>query len=101
MASTPRKSAPAPKPGARSTVAAAGPAGKTINDRRKPALAIKAPSMREILAQREAQLDVIEAIQRGIAAKLDFRAITEVVGDKLSDLRAGRAGAPAPSHLPG
>jgi GAF domain-containing protein len=82
MASTPRKSA------ATVRFDATRKAAKTdvTGTKRSSGLAIKVPSTRELLAQREAQLAVIDAIQRGIAAKLDFPAIAEIVGDKLCGL---------------
>ncbi|HSU43929.1 MAG TPA: GAF domain-containing protein, partial [Casimicrobiaceae bacterium] len=82
MASTPRKSAATVRSGATNKAAATD---ATVT-KRSSGLAIKLPSTRELLAQREAQLAVIDAIQRGIAARLDFRAITEIVGDKLCSL---------------
>jgi GAF domain-containing protein/DNA-binding response OmpR family regulator len=50
------------------------------------ALAIKPASPRELLAQREAELGLIHAIQRGVAGKLDFQAIVDLVGDKLREV---------------
>ncbi|HET8875389.1 MAG TPA: GAF domain-containing protein, partial [Casimicrobiaceae bacterium] len=67
MASTPRKSAPTPKPGSR----------------RKSATLVTAPSTRDLLAQRETQLDLINLVQTGLARKLGFQAIVDLVGDRL------------------
>ena len=41
---------------------------------------------RELLAQRETELALISSIQRGLAAKLDFQAIVDLVGDKLREV---------------
>ncbi|MEO9137045.1 MAG: GAF domain-containing protein, partial [Casimicrobiaceae bacterium] len=41
---------------------------------------------REMLAQRETELALINSIQRGLAAKLDFQAIVDLVGDKLREV---------------
>ncbi|HZJ21685.1 MAG TPA: GAF domain-containing protein, partial [Anaerolineales bacterium] len=38
------------------------------------------------LAQREAELQIINSIQQGLAAELDFQAIVDLVGDKLRDV---------------
>jgi hypothetical protein len=42
--------------------------------------------LEERLAQREAQLAVIESIQTALASKLDFQGIIDVVGDKLGEI---------------
>src|SRR4029077_14606356 len=43
--------------------------------------------------QRAAELAVINSIQQGVAAELDFQAIVDLVGDKLRDvLRTGEIG---------
>ena len=36
------------------------------------------------LEQRAGELELVNSIQQGIAAKLDFQAIVDLVGDKLS-----------------
>ncbi|HEX6035521.1 MAG TPA: GAF domain-containing protein, partial [Anaerolineales bacterium] len=38
------------------------------------------------LAQREAELDIINRIQQGLAAKLDFQTIVDLVGDKIREI---------------
>src|SRR4030095_6391091 len=38
------------------------------------------------LAQREAELQIINSIQQGLAAELDFQAIINLVGDKLREI---------------
>src|SRR5687767_6112999 len=38
------------------------------------------------LVQREAELQIINSIQQGLAAELDFQAIIDLVGDKLRDV---------------
>jgi GAF domain-containing protein len=43
-------------------------------------------ALRKQLAQRDAELALIHAIQRGISAELDFEAIVDVVGDKLREV---------------
>jgi transcriptional regulator with GAF, ATPase, and Fis domain len=42
--------------------------------------------LRELLAQREAEVALIGAIQQGISDKLDFKAIVDLVGDKLREV---------------
>ena len=37
------------------------------------------------LAQREAELQIINSIQQGLASELDFQAIMDLVGDKLRE----------------
>jgi GAF domain-containing protein/DNA-binding response OmpR family regulator len=44
------------------------------------------PPLRQRLAQRETQLALIDSIQRGLAARLDFQAIVDLVGDRLRQL---------------
>ena len=88
MASTPRKSLPRPPPGSRSRSAAKGSVdaattAKPRPARGAPALAIRAPSTRDVLAQRETELALVNPIQQGLARKLDFQAIVDLVGDKL------------------
>jgi GAF domain-containing protein len=46
-------------------------------------LAIKPAATRDLLAQRETELALINSIQGGLAARLDFQAIVDRVGDKL------------------
>src|SRR5688572_10063715 len=46
----------------------------------------KSTSLRQRLAQREAELAIINSIQQGLAAKLDFQTIVELVGDRLREL---------------
>ncbi len=41
------------------------------------------PSIEQLLAQREAELQIINSIQQGLAAELNFQAIVDLVGDKL------------------
>src|SRR5690242_4133815 len=38
------------------------------------------------LAQRNAELAIINSIQQGLAAQLDFQAIIDLVGDKIRDI---------------
>jgi GAF domain-containing protein/DNA-binding response OmpR family regulator len=42
--------------------------------------------IKQQLAQREAELDIINSIQQGLVAKLNFQAIVDVVGDKLREV---------------
>src|SRR5918994_936261 len=51
---------------------------KTIASKRIP--------LKQQLAQREAELDIINSIQQGLAAALDFQAIVDLVGDKLREV---------------
>ena len=46
----------------------------------------KSLSLEQQLAQREAELAVINSIQQGLAAELDFQAIMDLVGDKLREV---------------
>ncbi|HJU23813.1 MAG TPA: GAF domain-containing protein [Casimicrobiaceae bacterium] len=62
------------------------PVTKPPAAKRGPRLALKAPSARELLVQREAELALVKTIQRGVASRLDFAAIVELVGDQLSAL---------------
>ena len=47
---------------------------------------IELQRLHEQLAQREAELEIINSIQQGLAAELDFQAIVDLVGDKLSEV---------------
>jgi GAF domain-containing protein len=53
---------------------------------RRRTIAIKAPSARELLALRDAELALVGAIQRGVVTKLGFQEIVDIVGDKLREL---------------
>src|SRR5574339_542132 len=46
----------------------------------------KTKSLQQRLAQREAELDIVNSIQQGLAARLDFHAIVDLVGDKLREV---------------
>src|SRR5262245_57087637 len=46
----------------------------------------KLKHLEQELAQREAELQIINSIQQGLAAELDFQAIVDLVGDKLSEV---------------
>src|SRR5690349_209489 len=48
--------------------------------------ATSASSLRQQLAQREAELSIIHSIQQGLAARLDFQSIVDLVGDKLREI---------------
>src|SRR5215207_1108477 len=50
--------------------------------------AVGSSSLEQQLAQREAELAIINSIQQGLAAKLDFQAIVDLVGDKLREVFA-------------
>src|SRR5689334_5799180 len=52
---------------------------------RKPAAKAR-PSPAALLAQREAELAVVNSIQQGLAAQLDLMGIVDLVGDKLREL---------------
>ncbi|MEO8079757.1 MAG: GAF domain-containing protein, partial [Caldimonas sp.] len=58
--------------------------GPAATGRPRPTLA----GLARELAQRNAELAVIGAIQRGVAGQLDFQAIVELVGDKLREVFA-------------
>ena len=48
--------------------------------------ALTPAALRTRLAQRETELALINSIQHGLAAKLDFQAIVDLVGDKLREV---------------
>ncbi|HUE99621.1 MAG TPA: GAF domain-containing protein, partial [Anaerolineales bacterium] len=48
--------------------------------------ALEAYSLEQPLAQHEAELDIINSIQQGLASELDFQAIVDLVGDKLREV---------------
>ncbi|TMG98037.1 MAG: GAF domain-containing protein, partial [Betaproteobacteria bacterium] len=50
----------------------------------RPDASLKAT--RELLAQRNAELAIINSIQQGLATKLDFQAIVDLVGDRLREV---------------
>ena len=54
--------------------------------KRKETIALDTDSLEQQLAQREAELDLINRIQQGLATKLDFQAIVDMVGDKLREV---------------
>ena len=80
------------RPGVRKAPVAKKPAvaakrrAPATRGRPKPTLAIRPASSSELLAQREAELALTDTVQRGLAAKLDFQAIVDLVGDKLREL---------------
>jgi signal transduction histidine kinase len=47
---------------------------------------VNSQSIQEQLAQREAELAIINSIQTALASKLDFQGIIDAVGDKLSEI---------------
>jgi len=75
-----KKSAPAAKP------RAARKPRTTSTRKRHATRTRRAPTLRDLLAERESQLALIDSIQRGLAAKLDFQAIVDLVGDKLREV---------------
>jgi len=75
----PKKPAPAAKPRAAKSPRPA-PATKHHPRTRR------APTLREQLAERDSELALIESIQQGLAARLDFQAIVELVGDRLREV---------------
>src|SRR5689334_10205798 len=87
-----RKPSPASKPASKTRVTGAAENARTSrkpaakrHPRRAPSLshAIKPPSSREALAQRETELSLVKAVQEGVAARLDFQSIVDRVGDRL------------------
>ena len=46
----------------------------------------KAQKPKSQLAQREAELNLINSIQQGLAAELDFQNIVDIVGDQLREI---------------
>ena len=65
-------------------------AAELASERRAGALALQLEERGSQLAQRNAELAVINSIQQGMAAELDFQAIVDVVGDKLLEVFASR-----------
>ncbi|HJS20656.1 MAG TPA: GAF domain-containing protein, partial [Anaerolineales bacterium] len=65
---------------------AVGEKRKAIRKSSQKAHAQKAITPEQLLAQREAELDLINGIQQGLAAELDFQAIVDLVGDKLREV---------------
>jgi GAF domain-containing protein len=53
-----------------------------------PAPALSPAALRTRLAQRETELALINSIQQGLAAKLDFQAVVDLIGDQLRVLFA-------------
>ena len=53
-----------------------------------PAPALTPAALRTRLAQRETELALINSIQQGLAAKLDFQAVVDLIGDQLRVLFA-------------
>ena len=90
MASTPRKTAPGSKPGARKKAGTTRRVGaataKALTPRRTSAQTVGTPSTRGLLAQRETQLELIDLVQSGVARKLSFQAIVDIVGDRLREI---------------
>jgi GAF domain-containing protein/DNA-binding response OmpR family regulator len=62
---------------------ASKPSGKK---RTQKSTASKSVSQERQLAQRETELSLINSIQQGLAAELDFQAIVDLVGDKLREV---------------
>src|SRR5688500_9497330 len=62
---------------------ASKPSGKK---RIQKSTASKSVSLNRQLAQRETELSLINSIQQGLAAELDFQAIVDLVGNKLSEV---------------
>jgi GAF domain-containing protein/CheY-like chemotaxis protein len=62
------------------------PVTATSRSRAKKTSVAKPVSIKQQLAQREAELEMINSIQQGLAAELDFQAIVDLVGDKLREV---------------
>ena len=58
------------------------------NEQRTQVLEQQVRELTDALAERVGELEVIGAIQRGVASQLDFQAIIELVGDKLREVFA-------------
>jgi GAF domain-containing protein/CheY-like chemotaxis protein len=74
------KIAASPRPPLRSAKGPAAPRKPT------PTLAIKPPAIRQLLAQRETELALVNLVQQGLAKKLDFKSIVDLIGDRLRHL---------------
>ena len=59
---------------------------KPVGNQKAKTSKIKKLNLEEQLAQREAELQIINSIQQGLAAELNFQAIVDLVGDKLRDV---------------
>src|SRR5512134_1997932 len=60
---------------------------KTSSKKRGQKTTARKPlSIKQQLAQREAELTLINSIQQGLAAELNFQAIVDLVGDKLREV---------------
>lgn len=108
MARTPRKTTTTPKrtpgipatsqkhsPGTNPATTGRGPVrkSKATGPQRAATPTTQATAAQKLLAEREAELAVINSIQRGLAAKLGFQAIVDLVGDKMRDVfRTGDMG---------
>ena len=67
------------------------PVDKTVKKKPSKGTGVKkkpsgSSSLRQELAQRNAELAVINSIQQGLASKLDFNGIFELVGEKLHEI---------------
>jgi signal transduction histidine kinase/DNA-binding response OmpR family regulator/putative methionine-R-sulfoxide reductase with GAF domain len=82
MAATPRKSVRTAGTGS------VGKAAKTeaAGTRRGTGLASNLPSTSELLARREAQLSIIDSVQRALADRLSLQDVYEIVGDRLREV---------------
>jgi phosphoserine phosphatase RsbU/P len=56
-----------------------------VTTNKSPARAAKLP-LKQQLAQREAELSIINSIQQGLASRLDVQSIYDLVGDKIRDI---------------
>ena len=57
-----------------------------LKKRVKKRIALKSLSIEQELIQRNSELQLINSIQQGLAAELDFQAIVDLVGDKLREV---------------
>jgi GAF domain-containing protein/CheY-like chemotaxis protein len=78
-----KKTAGTTKRAVKTSVRGAKPGTKREPATRRGTLAFPTASPRERLAQRETELALVDAIQQGIAARLDFPSIVNIVGDRL------------------
>ncbi|MGZ9166274.1 MAG: GAF domain-containing protein, partial [Anaerolineales bacterium] len=79
-----KKKALKPKVGKTEKSSSKAPGKKQSKGRQKAASTIRA--LKQELARRVAELAIINSIQQGLAAELEFQAIVDLVGDKLREV---------------
>src|SRR5678815_1558363 len=76
-----------PKKAAKAKAKPASASARKVVSAQKPIRVKGSPqTVEQELAQRNAELQIINSIQQGLAAELDFQAIVDLVGDKLREV---------------